>query len=184
MPRYEKSWPIASRKTNPQTERHAMSQFDLEQSDKFCIFRCDDQTFAIPALSVRCVKPHVELTSLPLANDSFSGIAKIQQEFVPVYSLVENPTGESESQQNKLLVLDRDTGNWGLLVDQVHVLAELEVSIHPSADMQDSYVIGTATHNESMVSVLDPESVYSSLNKGLHSYWNSFESNPGELVTS
>ncbi len=159
-----------------------MSHFDLEQSDKFCIFRCSGETFALPALSVRSVKPRVELTAIPLANDSFCGIAKIQQEFLPVYSLIKNRSSESKSQDQKLLVISRDTGNWGLLVDQVHVLTTLEVSIDPSVDLQAQYVIGTATHQDSFVSVLDPESVYDCLNNDLHAYWNAFESSPCEPI--
>ncbi len=149
--------------------------FDQEQSDKYCIFRCSGETFCLPALSVRHVVPQVEVTPIPMSTKTLVGMVKIQQELMTLFSLeqIYDFSQRSTAEHQKILVLNRDTGPWGLLIDEVETLAELEISICPQSSVNDrpNYVIGSATYKDEFVTVIDPENLYSVLTGQLHEYW-------------
>ena len=75
-------------------------------------------------------------------------------------------------------MISTDDCDFGLLIDRVLGLEDLEVSYAASRDEGldwSSAVCGSATTQDQFVSVLDPQSIARLLNQRLFDSWHSFE---------
>ena len=157
---------------NPETEKL--------QAMRYCVFVCRGEAFAFPALAVRNVTPQCELSPMPLSHPCLAGLSYLHKEFVPVFDLQNWIAPDSKSSENgkQTLFLNSDAGAWGLLIDQVLGLEQIEVSFNgaPSPELTWPNVnIGSATFEEQFVSVLDAELLFDLLNHQLKGQWRVLE---------
>lgn len=154
-----------------------MSQKALDDRERHCVFCCDDQWYGIPALVVRTIVPCPELTSVPFSDPILVGVCQIQNEFLPVVSLRALTQIQYESVSNgeqQVMVLNGPAGPWGLLVDRAVALASLEMSISSFSNQQDRWakaILGSATYQEHVLSVLDPAAVFEYARQLIDGYW-------------
>lgn len=143
-----------------------MNQQFIENSERHCVFCCDDQWYGVPALMVRTIVPCPEITPVPFSDPILIGVSQIQNEFVPIVSLrslteIQYEPSSAEAQQ--VMVLNGPAGPWGMLIDRAVALATLEISISSYSNEQDRWakaILGTATFEQHVLSVLDPEAVF------------------------
>ena len=154
-----------------------MSQLSLDQTERYCVFRCDDRWYAIQALAVRSIVPRPELTPAPQSDPILKGICHTQNEFLPVISLraltqIQYETAAGSEQQ--LLILSGPQGPWGLLIDQADSLATLEIAISNYANSADRWAqatLGSASYRNQVLEVLDPVAVYEYAAGLIDGYW-------------
>lgn len=156
-----------------------INQLALDNSERFCVFQCGDSWFGIPALAVRSVVPRPNITPTPHSDPILTGLAHIQNEFIPVVSLqaltqIQYETSPGAEQQ--LLIILGPQGSWGLLIDQAVSLAALETSISTISNHNDQWskvTLGSATYQNQFLQIVDPTAIYSYTANLLNMYWQS-----------
>lgn len=155
-----------------------MIQETLNNSERYCVFSCDEQWYGIPALSVRNILPCPDLTSVPFSDPILKGVSQVQNEFLPVVdlrALLEiqyEPTHDRTEQQ--VMVILGPSGPFGLLVDKATSLATLETSISNVSDQHDHWArttLGTASFQDQVLEILDPNAVYEYAVSLIDGYW-------------
>lgn len=155
----------------------SMSQLTLDNSERYCVFQSGGSWFGIPALAVRRIVPRPEITPSPHSDPILKGICHIQNEFIAVVSLqaltqIQYETSPDTEQQ--LLTILGPRGPWGLLIDEAVSLAVLETSISTFSSHQDQWskvTLGSATFQNQVLRILDPNAIYSYAAKLLDMYW-------------
>jgi chemotaxis signal transduction protein len=152
-----------------------MTTIDSQSNEKYCLFRSGSDRFCVSALAIQNVGARPALCRLPLAADVLAGLAHGQREFFPVYSFSiarGNPSdARSESQ---MLVLTSPIGPWGLLIDEVLGLEQLELSFHPRRGQPASWTsvcVGSTNHKDQFVTIIDPRNLHEFLHKRLNDSW-------------
>lgn len=158
-----------------------MNQLALDNSERYCVFKSDDNWYGVPALSVRSIVPRPELTSAPHSDPILKGICHIQNEFLPVVSLqaltqIQYETSPESEQQ--LLILLGPQGPWGLLIDGASALAALEISISTYSNQHDQWAkatVGSATYQNQVLQILDPNAVFEYAASLIDGFWRNVE---------
>lgn len=166
-------------------------KLDLSQSDKYCVFQCGPEYFAVPALSVRRVVPQPPVSAIPFSSPELAGMSYTQQEFLPVFDFskiinatqASNQSSDPDGTHNQLMVLNHDSGSWSLLVDRMLTLTTLEVAIGPQnqssqaqSNIHNKFVSGSASFDQYHVRIIDVENLFESLDRRMHEFW--LDSNP------
>ena len=158
----------------------------IQPVERYCVFQSDDRWFGITALAVRNIIPRPELTRAPQSDPIMKGICHVQNEFLPVVSMraltqIQYDTAPQIEQQ--LMTLLGPQGPWGLLIDQVHSLQELEASISTFSgndDKWDKVVLASASWQNEVLQVLEPNSLYLYAQSLMDSFWAN--ANPNETL--
>lgn len=153
-----------------------MSEHRLNQAGKYCVFQCCGETFAISALAIRNVTPVPDLSPIPLTDRSLAGLAYVHNEFLPVFDLSEfiGAGGDHQLDAQQMLIFNGAEGAWGILIDQVLGLEDLEISFsgrRGHAKDWASVNVGSATFREYFVSVVEPDDLSSLLAGQLRGHW-------------
>ncbi len=90
-----------------------MTDDKLFQTDKYCVFACCGETFAVPALTVRSVTPAQQLCCLPLSHECLAGLANVHKEIVPVFDLSTQVGVTASSPNRQMLIMNSDAGALG-----------------------------------------------------------------------
>ncbi len=155
-----------------------MNNLNLDVAQKYCVFQSADSWFGFPCLNIRRVIPRPSITRMPFSDPVLRGLSHIQNEFVPVYSLrsLLNVEYESNDCEQQLMVLSGPQNPWALLIDRSVGLAELETSWSALAQMGEDrwskVVVGSATYQNHVLRVLDPDAIYRYAMTLLESYWH------------
>lgn len=160
-----------------------MTDDKLFQTDKYCVFDCCGETFAVPALSVRSIIPTQELSRLPLSHECLAGLANVHKEIVPVFDLSTLVGVSGEGPDRQMLIMNSDAGAWGVMIRQVQGLESIEVSFNgPRSDESgwNAVNVGSASFEELFVTVLDPDTLFRMLNGNLRSHWDGLDSHRQE----
>ncbi len=158
-----------------------MQDFDFNQSDKYCIFECCQETLGIEAAWIRNVNNRPELSQVPFTDQLLAGLAYVHKEFLPVFDLtniIDNNHVNANSSSQQTLVISSDPGAWGILIDQVLGLDSLEISFNGAREDTASWSgvnIGSATYRDQFVSIIDPNSLYRIIDERLESCWQRFD---------
>lgn len=145
-------------------------------SDKHCIFQCGDSVFSLPATSVREVTMMPPIVAVPLSHPSLAGIGNIRSEFLPVIDLeplIGNQASLS-SANGQLLVIESPLGGWAITIDKVISIDVIET--HVDADTRNdsaaSILMGTATYDGKVISVLDVNGLQRIAQQTQEAQWN------------
>ncbi len=151
----------------------------MMNDDKYCIFRRGSETLGVPALAIRGVTPAGGISRLPLSHDVLAGLANIHKEIVPVFELSRFTGGGDLDEPSQVMVLNSDSGPWGLLIDQVLGLESLEVSFNggrPDDVSWSACCIGSASCGDHFVTVLDRDALHALLAGDLRLHWDHLDS--------
>lgn len=123
----------------------------------YCLFRKASTWLAIPAKVVREVMPRPRLVSIPRTHGILSGMSHIRSAFLPVLNFSVLFPDEHSGNEAFMLIIEDTNGDWGLLVDEVNSLVNLEISHAPEQRRNhwESTVVGWASSGESIVRILD-----------------------------
>ena len=123
-----------------------------------CVFSRGRHQLAVPAVRVREVLPAPAMISLPHTPIVFSGLCHLRSEFIPVLNIDSFLNHGRNARDEFLLLIEDSDCVWALIVDKVHSLLPLEISDAPESDdaNRDSVIVGWATHEESVIQILDP----------------------------
>jgi chemotaxis signal transduction protein len=145
-------------------------------NDAFCVFRCGDSSFAVPAASVRELRECPTLVSVHRSHEVLAGIAHVRNDFLPVLRLpaLLNDDNAQQSAGRQILVMMGPRGAWALLIDQAIAIETLDTAIHTDVECEDSWlagVVGTANFGNHVLRVLDPNTLYRQADDWLRSFW-------------
>ena len=145
-------------------------------SDKHCIFRCGEASFSIPAMAVREIAPCPDIVTVPVSHAVLAGVGHVRNEFLPVVVL-EPLVGDHacvSNASNQLLVLTSALGSWAILIDEIIDIDVVETHVDAShrADDTLSPMLGTASYNGDVISVLDANGLHRVCQQALQKQWN------------
>ncbi|MEZ6115831.1 MAG: chemotaxis protein CheW [Pirellulaceae bacterium] len=145
---------------------------EVSACDQYCLFRTRNrEAFAVLATSVREVMPVPNITPIPLSDPLLAGLCHVRNEFLPV---VHSDRRNNDIREKQMMVMFSPTGPWGLLVENVLGLAQLEVSLNSvGADGSglSAAVMGTASHEHEIIRVLDNNTLLQHFERQLRSHW-------------
>ena len=151
------------------------SSLDLSSSEKFCVFQRATATFGLLASVVREVASRPKITVVPDADPLLAGICHIRNEFLPVLRLSEFAAREeTRPAEQQIVVVSAASGPWALLVDRVIGLLPLEVSLCSDVGASHGWsaaVMGSATHQNQIVQVLDANALLRLAEDVLNRFW-------------
>lgn len=159
------------------------------QSERFCAFRSGESGYALPALSIQSVTLRPSLTRVPHSDPVLRGVCHVQNEFVPVFSLLGLTQIQHEQRieaELQMLIVHGPAGNWGMLIDEALGLTELEISISALSSKEDAWSkisMGSASFKNQVLQVLDPLAVYQYAIGLLDAFWLDQEDAVNSLVT-
>ena len=150
-----------------------MQMFNSSVEPTFCVFRRGLSWLALPALAVQEVLPCPGMVFVPGTPAAFVGMCHVRSEFIPVLNLDSVLATKSHSSDQIMLILDDVDGAWGILVDEVSSLQQLEVSDAPetSACDSESVVIGWATSGDRVIQVLEQPRIRRAAEQELLAHW-------------
>ena len=145
-------------------------------SDKHCVFQSGDAMFALPATTVREVTIMPTVVSVPLSHPCLAGIGNVRSEFLPVIDL-EPLIGDQArrvSDAGQLLVIDSPLGCWAIAIDKVVAIDAIETHVDASQRNENtvSTLLGTATYDGKVISVLDVNGLQRIAQQTLEAQWN------------
>ena len=115
------------------------------------------------------------------------GLCHLRNEFLPVVQLRDGIFNVNSLAQNQqIVVVSAAGGSWALLVDRVIGLVPLEVSLSSegsSAMGWSSSVMGSASHNDKIVQVLDANALFRYFDASLSEDWQVSNVSAETLVT-
>ena len=167
-----------------------MTNIEINDSERFCIFRCQDQCYGLPALDVRGVSPRPVIRPVPNSDPTLAGISHVQNEFIPVVSfraLSQVSYSSDAGADQQLLTLPGPSGAWSMLIDQVITLAPLEVSFSSFSCHNDRWskvVVGSADHRGEVVQILDANALYQYAAGLLEEFWQTDLNEATHLVAA
>ncbi len=143
--------------------------------NQYCVVRYHDSWYALPSGVVREVMLCPDVTPLPNSSYILRGITHINNEFLTVTEPLIDERSQSQqagaNRSRQLLVVTGPEGAWGLLVDEVAELTNLD-DFQPHQSSRDGiHFLGTATHHNHDLHVLDIEETYRSVVSNLKSSW-------------
>jgi len=159
-----------------------MKKFDVDQSERYCVFQIGDEWFAFPSLAIRSVVPRPSLTQVPYSDPVLRGMCHLQNEFLPVFSLralvnvSQDATSAEEKQLMIMMGLQGTWGQspWGLLIDRAVALVPLETSISSYSSHEDNWsrvIVGSASYSNHVLQVLDAKAIFQYVSNLLEMHW-------------
>ncbi|MCD0458103.1 chemotaxis protein CheW [Roseiconus lacunae] len=149
-------------------------------SDKHCVFCCGDAIFAIPATTVREVTIMPTIARVPLSHPSLSGIGNLRSEFLPVIDLepIVGNQARRKTTIGQLIVIENQLGDWSIAIDKVIAIDGIETHIDATqrSDETTNFMLGTATYQGKVISVLDVHGLQRIAQQTLESQWASSDS--------
>ncbi len=155
-----------------------MQMLNSTAEPTFCVFRRGPSWLALPALSVQEVLPCPDMVFVPGTPATFVGMCHVRSEFIPVLNLDSVLATRSHSSDQIMLILEDVDGAWGILVDEVSSLQQLEISDAPETTacdsetvVSESVVIGWATSGERVIRVLEQPRIRRAAEQELLTHW-------------
>ncbi len=154
--------------------------------EKYCVFQLRRSTIAVLADAVREVALRPAIASVPRSDLLLAGLTHLRNEFIPVIRL-EPRAGNATDGDAHILVLNANDGPWAMLVDRVLGLVPLEVSMCGDGGALtgwSSAVMGSATHENRIIQVLDVQALRRYVGDSLACCWRAANFNTTQSVRS
>ena len=132
----------------------------MPETQKFVVFRLDDQQFALELLIVERILPGMEIHSLPLSPEYLSGTINYQGEFLPVVNLRKLfLLPDRDLELNDQLIVTASPGFrvvlWVNEVMEIVELADEEISVTEKIMLNVNYVSGSFKLHDGLVLIHD-----------------------------
>lgn len=165
----------------------SLSSVDLQACERYCVFQYGDACFGVLATTVREVALRPKVSVVPGAGSMLVGLCHLRNEFLPVVQLRDGVFDvNSSAQKQQIVVVSAAGGSWALLVDRVIGLVPLEVSLSSegnSAMGWSSSVMGSASHDDKIVQVIDANALFRYFDSSLSQGWQANNASQETLVT-
>ena len=133
--------------------------------------------FSLPATTVREVTIMPTVVPVPLSHPSLAGIGNLRSEFLPVIDLEPLVGNQARlvSDTGQLLVINSPLGSWAIAIDKVVAIDGIETHVDAGQRNENSksVLLGTATYDGKVISVLDINGLQRMAQQTLEGQWNS-----------
>ncbi|MBS1708724.1 MAG: purine-binding chemotaxis protein CheW [Armatimonadetes bacterium] len=126
------------------------------------VFRLADEAYGIDIFRVNEIIRLREITSIPKTDAHVRGLVNLRGKTIPVLDLRArfNLQQGEETENTRIIVVESDNGNVGIVVDavtEVMTLQSDQIEDTPSlvTDVDNDFVRGVARRNESLITLLD-----------------------------
>lgn len=138
------------------------AQEEAGARSSFLVLRLGALRFAFPATAVEEIAETRDVVPVPQTPSFVRGVFQLGGRVIALLELRAllglAPSTEDLGAEGRTLVLNSEGGPFGLRVDAVLGLEEVDASrVKPAADDRDAPVVGTFLDGERLVSVLDPQ---------------------------
>ncbi len=142
----------------------ADGDLDAQACEKYCVYQRGNSLFGLLASGVREVALRPQFVVIPNTDSLLAGVCHFRNELLPVLRLDEFETrAGGDDQSRQIVVVSSASGAWAILVDRVIGLLPLEVSICSDVGACHGWsaaVMGSASHDNQIVQVLDANALY------------------------
>lgn len=123
---------------------------------RYLIVELSGQFFCINALNVVEVINFPDLTTVPLSEEYVNGVLNFRGEVVSVIDLGNYLQIGKSNNKGKVVIVSNLNTKLGLLVDQIHRIADIEDFAPPeSFDESIKYLMGISNTTEGVLMLLD-----------------------------
>lgn len=149
-----------------------------ESHPKHCMFRCGDDWYALPAMSIGEITSATPITKIPNSAPSLLGVCHHQSEFIPVISLTKilNPEHQQTTNPNhQYLLILASKPRWAILIDEAGTLVTMETIVpNESREFAASHTpqSGTAIIDDKIVKLLNCHQLYNRVLSDLAAKWS------------
>lgn len=154
-----------------------MSRHDFRSTETYFVFRAGEAMYALPATSVREVARPPRVITVPHSSSILSGLCQLRNELLPVFeieSLLGGTAKNAADDVSQLLVINGHEGPWALLIHRAIGLEPIEIASSTEGDWNDVWsrvFVGTGSHSQGIVKVLDPQNLYQLISQTLQHFW-------------
>ncbi len=134
----------------------------LENGLQSVIFKLDKELYCIDIFRVNEIIKMREITPIPKSEPHIKGLVNLRGKTIPVIDLKlrMNMGNTVESDDTRIVVVDSDQGNIGMMVDSVQEVATLQgdqIESSPAlvSDADHEYVWGVAKQDERIITILN-----------------------------
>lgn len=134
--------------------------------EQLVVFRLDTENYGIDIFRVNEIIRLREITPLPQTEEHLKGLVNLRGKTIPVVDLRVRfgMSGNEEGETTRIIVVDTDAGNVGIVVDavcEVLTLTGEETENTPAlvADTCVDYVRGVAKRDNRLITLLDLDKV-------------------------
>ena len=136
---------------------------------KILIFGLNGERYATDIKEVERILGYQEPTVLPAAPTFVKGVINYEQSILPIISLSRkfNFEEDKESENRKIIVVKRDENKFGIIVENVYEVKDInsdlmEVAPPITATVDKKYIAGLIKLEDNIVILLDLEEILSS----------------------
>lgn len=126
------------------------------------VFRLADEAYGIDIFRVNEIIRLREITSIPKTDAHVRGLVNLRGKTIPVLDLRArfNLAQGEETENTRIIVVESDGGNVGIVVDAVTEVMTLQpdqIEETPAlvSDVDNDFVRGVARRNENLITLLD-----------------------------
>jgi len=145
----------------PQTASQAETSAPTEEMQTV-VFRLADEAYGIDIFRVNEIIRLREITSIPKTDAHVRGLVNLRGKTIPVLDLRArfNLAQGEETENTRIIVVESDGGNVGIVVDAVTEVMTLQpdqIEETPAlvSDVDNDFVRGVARRNENLITLLD-----------------------------
>lgn len=145
----------------PQTASHAETSAPTDEMQTV-VFRLADEAYGIDIFRVNEIIRLREITSIPKTDAHVRGLVNLRGKTIPVLDLRArfNLAQGEETENTRIIVVESDGGNVGIVVDAVTEVMTLQpdqIEETPAlvSDVDNDFVRGVARRNENLITLLD-----------------------------
>jgi len=132
------------------------------QEQQTVVFRMGKESYGIDIFRVHEIIRMCEITPIPRTHSHIRGLVNLRGNTIPVVDLSSrlNLEGSEETESTRIIVVESDNGNIGIIVDavtEVITLQPAQIEDTPAlvTDVATDFVKAVARHEEHLVTLLD-----------------------------
>ncbi|NOZ06152.1 MAG: chemotaxis protein CheW [Chloroflexi bacterium] len=141
---------------------------DLQETQRFLIFRLGEATFAVDIQSVYRVLRPGQLGPVPNMPSFVEGVTAIQGEILPIIHLGKRfrLEGQTDQEDERILVIDLPDQRVGLLVDAASEIVDIPITAFQPpppivSGISGEYISGITDWDERLIVLLDFNRIFS-----------------------
>lgn len=144
-----------------------MDEVSSKELKQYIVVKLGSEQYGIDIQYVDNIVRMQKITRVPKAQDYFKGVINLRGEIIPVMSLrlkFELEADEYASKTRILILKVEQQGAFGLIVDEVREVVTLDTELiekitYDPNDERMMYLLGIGKHNDSLISLLNIQSL-------------------------
>ena len=142
-----------------------MDEVSSKELKQYIVVKLGSEQYGIDIQYVDNIVRMQKITRVPKAQDYFKGVINLRGEIIPVMSLRLKFELEADEYASKTRILKvEQQGAFGLIVDEVREVVTLDTELiekitYDPNDERMMYLLGIGKHNDSLISLLNIQSL-------------------------